>query len=131
MAEIVVADPIYEDEGHTNTNTVKTYTTTPVTMSLTTISYGYHDHYVPEPFESERLPPTLEYEIQRFLRVANLIGKEEPRVAYLCKLFVFFGNWGCFIFIFYVIWIIGFDWKWRYRMFLANAGYVGLHFTKI
>ena len=43
--------------------------------------------YNPEPFESERLPVSLASEIQRFLRVANSIEREEPRIACLCKLF--------------------------------------------
>lgn len=73
MAEIVVAEPSYE---------VDTTDTRPVTRLLTA-GYGFA-----EPFESERLPASLASEIQRFLRVANLIEVEEPRIAYLCKLFV-------------------------------------------
>lgn len=76
MAEIVVVEPSYE---------VYTEHTLPSTGTLTVGSW--HDH-VPKPFESERLPPTLASEIQRFLRVANLIESKEPRIAYLCKFIV-------------------------------------------
>ncbi|KAF2314466.1 hypothetical protein GH714_026752 [Hevea brasiliensis] len=51
------------------------------------LSSGYdvdHDD-PPEPFDSERLPPTLAREIQMFLRVANSIQTQEPRVAYMCR----------------------------------------------
>ena len=37
-------------------------------------------------FDSEKLPQTLVSEIRPFLRVANQIETESPRVAYLCKL---------------------------------------------
>lgn len=36
-------------------------------------------------FDSEKLPQTLVLEIRPFLRVANQIEAESPRVAYLCK----------------------------------------------
>jgi callose synthase len=36
-------------------------------------------------FDSEKLPQTLVSEIRPFLRVANQIEAESPRVAYLCK----------------------------------------------
>ncbi|KAL4198845.1 hypothetical protein AMTRI_Chr03g48090 [Amborella trichopoda] len=39
---------------------------------------------VPEPFDSEALPPTI-IEIRPFLRVANEIEHDYPRVAYLCR----------------------------------------------
>ncbi|XP_019101818.1 PREDICTED: putative callose synthase 8 isoform X3 [Camelina sativa] len=42
-----------------------------------------------EPFDSERLPATLASEIQRFLRIANLVESEEPRIAYLCRFHAF------------------------------------------
>lgn len=45
---------------------------------------GNEDH-APQPFESERLPVALAQDIQRFLRVANLVEQEEPRIAYLCN----------------------------------------------
>ncbi|KAG2676273.1 hypothetical protein I3760_12G045500 [Carya illinoinensis] len=77
MAEIVVVEPSYE---------VYTEHTLPSTGTLTVGSW--HDH-VPKPFESERLPPTLASEIQRFLRVANLIESKEPRIAYLCRFHAF------------------------------------------
>ncbi|KAF3442292.1 hypothetical protein FNV43_RR16208 [Rhamnella rubrinervis] len=85
--EIVVAEPIYYE----------TYTTTreediaSTSRSITTVSCGVDDDedHVPEPFESERLPTTLAAEIQRFLRVANLVEREEPRIAYLCRFHAF------------------------------------------
>lgn len=58
------------------------------TTVLFTRSLTYREH-VPQRFESERLPSTLASDIQKFLRVANLIESEEPRIAYLCKLFFF------------------------------------------
>lgn len=60
---------------------------TPSTSNNTgrSFTFGNEDH-VPRPFESERLPVSLAPEIQRFLRVANLIEQREPRAAYLCKL---------------------------------------------
>ncbi|PIA33973.1 hypothetical protein AQUCO_03900091v1 [Aquilegia coerulea] len=45
--------------------------------------------YVPEPFDSEKLPPTLISDIRPFLRVANQIELEWPRVAYLCRFHAF------------------------------------------
>jgi hypothetical protein len=36
-------------------------------------------------FDSEKLPQTLVSEIRPFLRAANAIEAENPRVAYLCK----------------------------------------------
>ncbi|KAI3912417.1 hypothetical protein MKX01_011483, partial [Papaver californicum] len=44
---------------------------------------------IPEPFESEKLPPTLVSDIRKFLRVANQIELESPRVAYLCRFHAF------------------------------------------
>ncbi|XP_038985106.1 putative callose synthase 8 isoform X2 [Phoenix dactylifera] len=44
---------------------------------------------VPEPFDSEKLPPTLLLDIRPFLRVANQIERESPRVAYLCRFHAF------------------------------------------
>ncbi|EHA8590235.1 callose synthase 5 [Cocos nucifera] len=43
---------------------------------------------VPEPFDSEKLPSTLTG-IRPFLRVANQIESESPRVAYLCRFHAF------------------------------------------
>lgn len=80
MAEIVLAEPIQESIASTSRRVYTTNNERPFTRSIT---YG-RDH-VPEPFDSEKLPVTLISEIQRFLRVANLIESEEPRVAYLCK----------------------------------------------
>lgn len=83
MSEIVVAEPIYDGGAEEKR---------PITRYLTMGSGSDHNH-VPEPFESERLPATLASKIQSFLRVANLIESEEPRIAYLCKLLVSF----CFV----------------------------------
>ncbi|CAB4277163.1 unnamed protein product [Prunus armeniaca] len=74
MSEIVVAEPIYEDDPPEPER--------PITRSITMGTGSEHNH-VPEPFESERLPASLASEIQRFLRVANLIESDEPRIAYL------------------------------------------------
>ena len=49
-----------------------------------TRSLTFREH-VSEPFDSERLPATLASEIQRFLRIANLVESEESRIAYLCE----------------------------------------------
>ncbi|XP_057992637.1 putative callose synthase 8 isoform X1 [Hevea brasiliensis] len=79
-SEIVPADPIIDYNS----------TTEPTTHAIATsssLTSGYdvdHDD-PPEPFDSERLPPTLAREIQRFLRVANSIQTQEPRVAYMCR----------------------------------------------
>ncbi|KAF9621859.1 hypothetical protein IFM89_028447 [Coptis chinensis] len=45
--------------------------------------------YVPEPFDSEKVPPTFISDIRPFLRVANQIELEWPRVAYLCRFHAF------------------------------------------
>ncbi|PHT43719.1 putative callose synthase 8 [Capsicum baccatum] len=84
MAEIVLAEPIQESIASTSRRVYTTNNERPFTRSIT---YG-RDH-VPEPFDSEKLPVTLISEIQRFLRVANLIESEEPRVAYLCRFHAF------------------------------------------
>uniref|UniRef100_M8B6D1 1,3-beta-glucan synthase component FKS1-like domain-containing protein n=1 Tax=Aegilops tauschii TaxID=37682 RepID=M8B6D1_AEGTA len=43
----------------------------------------------PLQFDSEKLPQTLVLEIRPFLRVANQIEAESPRVAYLCRFHAF------------------------------------------
>ncbi|GMH24888.1 hypothetical protein Nepgr_026731 [Nepenthes gracilis] len=78
MSEIVASEPIRDR------NDEEVQQGRPFTRS---IAYG-HDQ-VPEPFDSERLPETLGPEIRRFLRVANQIEAEEPRVAYLCRFHAF------------------------------------------
>ncbi|KAJ3692137.1 hypothetical protein LUZ60_012487 [Juncus effusus] len=50
---------------------------------------GRANEYVSEPFDSEKLPPTLVSEIRPFLRVANQTEAESPRVAYLCRFHAF------------------------------------------
>ncbi|CAA6671267.1 unnamed protein product [Spirodela intermedia] len=45
--------------------------------------------HVPQPFDSEKVPLILEFEVRRFLRVANQIEAESPRAAYLCRVHAF------------------------------------------
>lgn len=82
MSEIIVADPINDDRNQASTSR-RGYTTNDSRSFTRTLTLG-RDH-VTEPFDSEKLPVTLVSEIQRFLRVANLIEVDEPRVAYLCE----------------------------------------------
>ncbi|CAN1140669.1 Putative callose synthase 8 [Linum perenne] len=92
MSEIVVADPIIDpgsSTGRYSRNGADHVPTHEVTRSLTYDHPGASTSNDPEPFDSERLPPTLAREIQRFLRVANLIESEEPRIAYLCRFHAF------------------------------------------
>ncbi|CAK9325304.1 unnamed protein product [Citrullus colocynthis] len=78
--EIVVSEPIVEaDSEHAAS----------ITSSIASGSHAHGVDYNPEPFESERLPVSLASEIQRFLRVANSIEREEPRIAYLCRFHAF------------------------------------------
>ncbi|KAL0399594.1 UNVERIFIED_CONTAM: putative callose synthase 8 [Sesamum radiatum] len=87
MSEIVVAEPTNDEQNVASTSSRRAYTTTdkrPFTRSLTS-----GREHVPEPFDSEKLPITLVSEIQRFLRVANQIEIDEPRVAYLCRFHAF------------------------------------------
>lgn len=95
MSEIVLAEPIHFEQGESSNarqnhheyefDESMAITTNSVTSS---INGDYAEQLQPGPFDSERLPTVFASEIQRFLRVANLIEKEEPRVAYLCKSFV-------------------------------------------
>lgn len=57
----------------------------PEDWQIFTRSITFQEQYVWEPYDSEKLPETLASEIQRFLRVANLVESEEPRIAYLCE----------------------------------------------
>ena len=75
MSEITVVDPIPE------TNTSRALTTS--------TSTSQHDTS-PEPFDSERVPVTLGTDIRRFLRVANRVEPDDPRIAYLCGFLFFF-----------------------------------------
>uniref|UniRef100_A0A7C8ZGV4 1,3-beta-glucan synthase n=1 Tax=Opuntia streptacantha TaxID=393608 RepID=A0A7C8ZGV4_OPUST len=88
-SEIVLTEPIHENEiaTHDEAESSEAASRRAYTRSIT---YG-HDRgqYVPEQFDSERLPVTLGSEIRRFLRVANQIELEEPRVAYLCRFHAF------------------------------------------
>ncbi|KAM7498543.1 hypothetical protein LguiA_022957 [Lonicera macranthoides] len=85
MAEIVLAEPSGESTSNSNR---RVYTTSNSRQFIRSITFG-RDDYVPEPFDSEKLPVTLVSEIQRFLRVANQIEADEPRVAYLCRFHAF------------------------------------------
>lgn len=92
--EIVPADPIYDDrfDSYNYNRDYRQHDEQSSTMasSLTRSLTSGREH-VSERFDSERLPATLASEIQKFLRVANLIDNEEPRIAYLCKfLFYYF-----------------------------------------
>ena len=81
MAEIVPAEPI--DDIHFErgeTSTARHHFPLAITDGSSSSA-----EYVPGPFDSERLPTVFASEIQRFLRVANLVEREEPRVAYLCE----------------------------------------------
>lgn len=73
-SEITVVDPIHE---------------TDTSRALTTSASTSHDTSSPEPFDSERVPVTLGTDIRRFLRVANRIEPDDPRIAYLCKFLLF------------------------------------------
>ena len=100
MAEIVLAEPIHFEQGESSTSRQDHHheyehqyeheyeyqydnSMAITTNSVSSSSNG--EHLQPGPFDSERLPPVFDSEIQRFLRVANLLEREEPRVAYLCK----------------------------------------------
>ncbi|KAI6687102.1 hypothetical protein NL676_023930 [Syzygium grande] len=88
MSEIVPADfvPTADERRYAAGASASSSSARPITRSLT---FGHDYQYRPEPFDSERLPVTLSPEIQKFLRVANLIEPEEPRIAYLCRLHAF------------------------------------------
>ncbi|PIN16654.1 1,3-beta-glucan synthase/callose synthase catalytic subunit [Handroanthus impetiginosus] len=87
MSEIIVAEPTNDEQNRASTSSRRPYTTTdkrPFTRSLTS-----GREHVPERFDSEKLPVTLVSDIQKFLRVANQIEDDEPRVAYLCRFHAF------------------------------------------
>ncbi|KAL8135546.1 putative callose synthase 8 isoform X2 [Apium graveolens] len=87
-SEIVVAEPFYECASSSSSSSYNreyvSRDTRPFTRSIT-----YGRDYTAEPFDSEKLPVTLVSEIQRFLRVANLIEFDNPRVAYICRFHAF------------------------------------------
>ncbi|KAL8242615.1 hypothetical protein R6Q59_012917 [Mikania micrantha] len=83
MAEIVVVEPSIASTSNNNASDHNNNETN----QFYRITSG--QDYVPEPFDSEKLPVTLKSEIQRFLRVANLIDAQEPRVACLCRFHAF------------------------------------------
>ncbi|XP_052206358.1 putative callose synthase 8 isoform X2 [Diospyros lotus] len=82
-SEIVLADE-GTSSSSSSSNNRRGYISRNPTPSTRAITSGR-----PEPFDSEKLPVTLVSEIQRFLRVANFIEVEEPRVAYLCRFHAF------------------------------------------
>ncbi|RRT61614.1 hypothetical protein B296_00036968 [Ensete ventricosum] len=55
------------------------------TSSMPSVRPPRVPQYSPSPFDSEKVPPTLVADVRRFLRVANQIESESPRVAYHCK----------------------------------------------
>uniref|UniRef100_A0A6N2MZZ2 1,3-beta-glucan synthase n=1 Tax=Salix viminalis TaxID=40686 RepID=A0A6N2MZZ2_SALVM len=71
MSEIVLADPIIEPQ--------RTDRALAIDHAAASSSGGGGGGTGPVPFDSERLPSNLTSHIQRFLRVANLIEREEPR----------------------------------------------------
>ncbi|KAK1414361.1 hypothetical protein QVD17_30105 [Tagetes erecta] len=83
MSEIVVVEPSIASTSNHNASNHNANETKP----LYSITSGRD--YVPEPFDSEKLPVTLKSEIQWFLRVANWIEAQEPRVACLCRFHAF------------------------------------------
>ncbi|GFQ05755.1 putative callose synthase 8 [Phtheirospermum japonicum] len=85
MSEIVVSDEL--NRASTSTSNRRVYTTANTRHYTRSLTSGREN--VPEPFDSEKLPITLVSEIQRFLRVANQIEIDEPRVAYLCRFHAF------------------------------------------
>ncbi|KAF7112669.1 hypothetical protein RHSIM_RhsimUnG0205500 [Rhododendron simsii] len=88
--EIVVAEPTGEgcSRSANNSHNRREYTSRNARQFTRSITWG-RDDPEPEPFDSEKLPVSLVSEIQRFLRVSNLIETEEPRVAYLCRFHAF------------------------------------------
>ncbi|XP_012567622.1 putative callose synthase 8 [Cicer arietinum] len=94
MSEIVVVEPIFHHEIHFEQGETSTarqqHHDYDDAMSITNVSSNSVDYAVQQgPFDSERLPTVFASEIQRFLRVANLLEREEPRVAYLCRVHAF------------------------------------------
>lgn len=102
---VLVDDPIVEEEPRRNKRPIISHDDEEEEESRRVprlLTYGESSSsgsggYVSEVFNSERLPPTLAAEIQRFLRVANMLEWRAPRVAYLCKSFLFL-NFFCVCF---------------------------------
>ncbi|XP_021773953.1 putative callose synthase 8 [Chenopodium quinoa] len=91
-SEIVLAEPIQETYHEIDERDIPSTSSGISSRSFTrSITYGDddYDNYVPKPFESEKLPLSLAPDIRRFLRVANQIESQEPRVAYLCRFHAF------------------------------------------
>ncbi|KAJ8457794.1 hypothetical protein OPV22_030720 [Ensete ventricosum] len=59
------------------------------TSSMPSVRPPRVPQYSPSPFDSEKVPPTLVADVRRFLRVANQIESESPRVAYHCRFHAF------------------------------------------
>ncbi|URE49456.1 callose synthase, partial [Musa troglodytarum] len=60
-----------------------------MTSSMPSVRRPRAPQYSPAPFDSEKVPPTLVADVRRFLRVANQIESESPRVAYHCRFHAF------------------------------------------
>ena len=73
MADIVLTEPIddiYFEGRETSTARLD------FALAVTDDSSSNVD-YVPDPFDSEKLPTVFAWKIQRFLRVANLVRREK------------------------------------------------------
>ena len=116
MAEIVPAEPIDDIHfEHGETSTARHH----FPLAITDGSSSSAD-YVLGPFDSERLSTAFASEIPRFLRVANLVGRKEPHIAYLCEstllsgpFFVFkFGEFSgtlAFLYILYIFYFLSME----------------------
>ncbi|KAK6230869.1 hypothetical protein QUC31_002387 [Theobroma cacao] len=106
--EIVPVDPIFDEEPKPNKQPTISHGEKEESKGVTrSLTYGESSscrsgRYVSEMFNGERLPPTLASEIQSFLRVANMLEWKAPRVAYLCKSFLYF-QCLCFSFFFLLL----------------------------
>lgn len=80
MSEIVPSEPLIDSDD------AEVWSRPPASTMFITAG---DDDYVPELFDSENLPIDLRSHIRPFLRVANQICAEEPRVAFLCRFHAF------------------------------------------
>lgn len=86
MAEIIPVGPSHRPTRTTSTSQPWRQPS----FSNRATQIGGTSGYVVKPFDSEKLPSTLVSEIRPFLRVANQIEAESPRVAYLCEWNMFY-----------------------------------------